>query len=130
MHIDATETRQMPGRLRRRQARYRNAAEIDGRTRAGRRTKELTRQFETAIGGALTDAQKLAIHRAAVLTAVAEDTRMRRLAGEGIPLDDLVRIDRLAAQAVRSLALPTSTRKPAAAPLREYLASASARSPA
>ena len=83
------------GIIRQRQARYRNVTDIDGRTRSGRRARELARQFEAAIGADLTDNQRLAIGRAATLTAIAEDRRMRALAGEPVLLDDLVRVERL-----------------------------------
>src|SRR6516225_8329771 len=102
---NAAEMRTQPGRIRQRQARYRNVTDIDGRTRSGRRARELARQFEAAIGGDVTDNQRLAIGRAATLTAVAEDRRMRALAGEPVLLDDLVRVERLAMQAVRNLGL-------------------------
>jgi hypothetical protein len=126
MRGDAAEMRPRPGRIRRRQARYRNASEVDGRTRAGRRAKELIRQFEVALGEGITDGQRLAIHRAAVLTAVAEDTRMRRLAGEAIPLDDLVRVDRLAAQAVRQLGISSAAKPAVASTFAEIAAQAQA----
>jgi hypothetical protein len=62
--------------------------------------------FEDALGGKgnLTEGQKLAVGRAAVLTAIAEDARVRKLYGApDVTLDDLVRLDRTAALAVRSL---------------------------
>jgi hypothetical protein len=118
---NAAEMRTQPGRIRQRQARYRNVTDIDGRTRSGRRARELARQFEAAIGGDPTDNQRLAIGRAATLTAIAEDRRMRALAGEPVLLDDLVRVERLAMQAVRNLGLD-KRREPSGPTLREYLA--------
>jgi hypothetical protein len=106
MHVDVAETRPQPGRIRQRQARYRKHTDIDGRTRSGRRARELARQFERALGDDLTDGQRLAIARAATLTAIAEDRRTRALAGEpAVLLDDLVRVERLAAQAVKVLGI-------------------------
>jgi hypothetical protein len=118
------EMRAQPGVRRRRQARYRKHTDIDGRTRSGRRARELARQFEAALGDNLTDGQRLAVARAATLTAIAEDRRTRALAGEPVLLDDLVRVENLASRAVKALGLPPSAAgKPAETPdLRTYLA--------
>ena len=64
--------------------------------------------FEAELGGKdnLTEGQKLAVSRAAVLTAIAEDARVRKLYGaKDVTLDDLVRCDRVAALAVRTLGI-------------------------
>jgi len=114
------------GIIRQRQARYRNVTDIDGRTRSGRRARELARQFEAAIGGDVTDNQRLAIGRAATLTAIAEDRRMRVLAGEPVLLDDLVRVERLAMQATRNLGLD-KRREPAEPSLAQVLAELAAK---
>jgi hypothetical protein len=116
MDANATETQPVSaptqpvlGRVRERQSRYRVAGEIDGRTRAGCRAKELTKQFEAALGDAITDALKIEVHRAAVLTALVEDARLRRVAGDILrggksPLPTRsVRLDRVAAAARRNL---------------------------
>jgi hypothetical protein len=82
------------------------------------------RQFETALGGNLSDGLRLAVSRAAVLTAIAEDARVRKLNGAcDVNLDDLVRLDRVAAQAVKALGLPSASGKPVETlpPLRERL---------
>ena len=55
------------------------------------------------------------------MTAIAEDARLRRLSGEPTNLDDLVRLDRVAAQAVRSLGIVTK-REPERESLSAYLA--------
>ena len=94
--------------------------------RSGRRARELARQFEAAIGGDLTDNQRLAIGRAATLTAIAEDRRMRVLAGEPVLLDDLVRVERLAMQATRNLGLD-KRREPAEPSLAQVLAELAAK---
>jgi hypothetical protein len=120
-HTHTAEMRPPAGRIRQRQARYRKHTDIDGRTRSGRRARELARQFENALGDSLTDGQRLAIARAATLTAIAEDRRTRALAGEPVLLDDLVRVERLAAQAVKALGI--GQRRESAAPsLDQYLA--------
>lgn len=121
MTVNVAEIQTQPGIIRRRQARYRKLSDVDGRTRAGRRAKELAQSFEAALGGAdsLTDGQRLAIARASVMTAIAEDARLRRLNGEPTNLDDLVRLDRVAAQAVRALGI--NPRTPEANPLLALL---------
>jgi hypothetical protein len=111
---NAVEVQKRPGIIRRRQARFRKLTDMDGRTRSGRRARELARQFEAALGGAdaLSDGQRLAVARAATLTAISEDKRMRVLAGEHVLLNDLVRVERLAQQAVRNLGLDQRQREP------------------
>jgi len=123
---DTQAMRPRAGIIRQRQARYRNVTDIDGRTRSGRRARELARQFEAALGDGITDGQRLAIARAATLTAIAENRRMRALAGEPVLLDDLVRIERLAAQAVRNLGLD-KRREPAEPSLAQVLAELAAK---
>jgi hypothetical protein len=123
---DTQAMRPRAGIIRKRQARYRNVTDIDGRTRSGRRARELARQFEAAIGGDLTDNQRLAIGRAATLTAIAEDRRMRALAGEPVLLDDLVRVERLAMQATRNLGLDKRC-EPAEPSLAQVLAELAAK---
>jgi hypothetical protein len=112
------------GRIRRRKARFRSLSDLDIRTHAGRQAKELLTQFTEALGAdELSDGMKLFAGRAAVLCALAEDARMRRLSGEAVNLDDLVRLDRLAANAVRSLGIRTTPTKPATPSLAEYVRS-------
>jgi hypothetical protein len=122
MPTSVTEMQPPPGRLRRRQSRYRLAGEIDRRTRGGRRATELMQQFESELGNDITPGQRLAVSRAAVLVAVAEDARLRRLAGEAVPLDDVVRCDRLAAQAVRALGIKLTAPAKAAPSLAQIIA--------
>jgi len=77
-------------------------------------------EFEEALGGRVTPGQRLAIQRAAILTALAEDKRVRSLAGEPINLDDLVRVDRLAMQAVSQLGI-SIVRQPKQETLADYV---------
>jgi hypothetical protein len=79
---------------------------ISGRSALGRRIKDLADAYAERLGGwsQLTDLETAAVRRAAEMTALAEAERTRRLAGEtNTTIDDLVRIDRLAAQTVRAL---------------------------
>jgi hypothetical protein len=72
-------------------------------TAAGRRVADLFRSFLRAMAdrGCIAQADAL---RAAELTVAAEDARARLLAGAG-DADELVRIENLAARAVRKLGL-------------------------
>jgi len=80
------------------------------------------RQFEGELGGHVTEGQKLAISRAAVMTAVAEDARIRKLNGAGdISYDDLVRLDRVAAHAVRALGIKFAPAKPQVSSLSDII---------
>jgi hypothetical protein len=95
---------------------------LDGRTRAAKRARELASNFETELGGVLTVSQRLAVDRAAALTAISEDAQARRLAGDiGVSLEDIVRTTNAAHRAVKELGI-----KPAGAPkpptLAEHLA--------
>jgi hypothetical protein len=95
---------------------------LDRRTSAARRADRLIAAFKADLGGDVTPTILTQIERAAVLTAVAEDARARRLAGDlTITLDDLVRVDRLAAAATRALGIGQK-RVPVHVPLRERLA--------
>jgi hypothetical protein len=101
-------------RARRRRVQHRTVETLDKRTAASRRAMQLMQQFETELGGGLTDGQKLAVSRAAVMTAIAEDARLRKLGGaKDVSLDDLVRLDRVAALAVRALGIGDRKRESA-----------------
>jgi hypothetical protein len=123
MHAEAAEMRPQSVRMRRRKLRLRTLGHLDGRTTAARRAGALVATFEAELGGELTGAQRLAVHNAAALTAIAEDAQARRLAGDtSITLDDLVRATSAARRAVRDLGLDRK-REPAAPSLSEYLRS-------
>jgi hypothetical protein len=98
---------------------------IDHRSRVGKRARELSQHFAkalTAAGRELTVDLLVAVARAAELTALAEAMRARMLRGDPTALaDDCVRLQRLADQCVRRLALPTSAASRPAQTLGEYL---------
>jgi len=107
---------------RRGRARLRTLEHLDGRTRASKRAHELTAIFEAALGGELSPSQRLAVQRAAMLSAIAEDAAARQLAGEAIDLDQVTRAGNAARRAVLDLGIKQgSARKPAT--LRDYIAS-------
>lgn len=86
--------------------RLKTLGHLDMRTRAGKRTTALAKTFAAELGGQLTSAQRLAVERAATLVAIAEDARIRRLAGDtSVSLQDIVRLDNNANRAMRALGL-------------------------
>jgi hypothetical protein len=87
--------------------RLRTLRHLDGRTRAAKRARALVRYFENALGGdmALPIGTKIMVETAAVLAAIAQDTQARRLAGEPIPLDEVIRASRCARLALKDLGL-------------------------
>jgi hypothetical protein len=99
---------------------------MDGRTIAARRARELARGFVAELGGSLTVSRRLAVERAAALTAIAEDCQARRLKGDtNISLEDLVRATNAATRAVKALNIKPPA--PASPPsLRAYMASRAA----
>jgi hypothetical protein len=126
MHADVRQIDALSARTRRHRARHRTVEDLDKRSRAGRRAAQLMRQFEVALGGNLTDGQRLAVSRAAVMTAIAEDARVRRLNGApDVTLDDLVRLDGAANRAVRALHLDAKRERQQPQGLSEYLAAGS-----
>lgn len=100
---------------------------FDKRTGAGRRAHVLANHFRQRLGAVADDpVVSAAIERAAQLQALAEAARARALrADPKVTLDDVVRLNRLAEFAVRSLRLDrnNATRQPT---LADYLRSRSA----
>jgi hypothetical protein len=105
--------------------RYRGARRrrLDQRTRAGRRAKELREHYAAVLSEReMTVELVAAISRAAELQAISEQLRANAVRGLPVSPDDLVRIERLSAAALRALHLPTSANKQTPT-LAEYLAS-------
>ena len=90
--------------------------QIDFRTRHGRQVKALSAAYEQALGGQISEVQRAAVSRAAMLTAIAEDLQARRLSGEPVAIDELVRADSTARRAIRDLGI-----KPGQAAPRETI---------
>src|SRR5687768_15605469 len=76
---------------------------LDLRSPAARRYKDLIASFTNALGGILTDAQQVAVQRAAGLTVAAEESRAKAMRGEPVEIADLVKLENLADRAVRAL---------------------------
>jgi hypothetical protein len=99
-----------PSKRRRRRATVR----FDRRSRTGKRATELERLYVGLIGDAAINDPLIvnAIRRAAEIRAIAESLRARLLrADPAVSPDDLVRCERLAAQAERSLQLDRRDRE-------------------
>jgi hypothetical protein len=86
---------------------------IDKRGRLGKRVAELTAMFAAAVSGELTAMRKLKVDKAAQLTALTELARGDFMRDGKGTLDDIVRLERKADQAVRALGLTETKRKPA-----------------
>jgi hypothetical protein len=95
---------------------------LDGRTRASQRAHALMRSFAADLGGKLSAAQRLAVRHAAMMVAIAEDAATKQLSGEGVDIDQLVRISNLARRAVGDLHLPTADKLSQGPSLAEHLA--------
>jgi hypothetical protein len=95
---------------------------LDGRSRNGRRLKQLVQTYSVELGQALTALQRQSIVRAARLTAISEDLQHRHLQGEAIDVDLLVRADSTARRAVRDLGLRPPHELEAARSLRAFMA--------
>jgi hypothetical protein len=84
-------------------ARLLTAGHLDGRTRASKRARAIAAELEAGFGDEITKVQRQAIERAAVLSVIAEDLVMRRLAGQPVSLDELLRVEGVAKRAVAAV---------------------------
>jgi hypothetical protein len=91
----------------------------DGRTPQGRRIRDLYRDYSNALGKPAESAIQAAVLAAAELMVAAEAARAALLAGAG-DIEQVVRLENLAARAVRRLGI-----RPGAAPkppsIRDYV---------
>jgi hypothetical protein len=99
MHTDIVAD---PVVKRSRKARLMTAAHLDRRTRGGKRARKLAAELARGWDG-ITPVQRHAIERAAMWCAIAEDLAARRLAGQLIPLDDVLRAEGVAKRAVKAV---------------------------
>jgi hypothetical protein len=102
---------------------------IDRRGRLGKRVAELTAMFAAAVGGEQTAMRKLKVEKAAQLTALSELARGDFMRDGKGTLDDIVRLERKADQAFRSLGLTEAKSKPSN-PLAAHFSRPPAREPA
>jgi hypothetical protein len=95
---------------------------LDGRRTASKRAYELIASFEAELGGKLTLADRLAVRRAAMLSALAEHEASRQMAGEAVDLDQVVRVSNAAQRAIAALDLPRRDKRSQGPSLAEHLA--------
>jgi hypothetical protein len=76
---------------------------LDGRSLAYRRARAIATELAAGFGAQITKVQRQAVERAAVLCALAEDLSVRRLAGQPVPLDHLLRAEGVARRAVQAI---------------------------
>jgi hypothetical protein len=94
---------------------------IDRRGRLGKRVADLTAMFGAAVGDEQTPMRKLKVEKAAQLTAIAELARGDFMRDGKGTLDDIVRCERKADQAVRALGIEEPRGRPKLS-VPEYLA--------
>jgi hypothetical protein len=100
---------------------------LDGRTLVARRRRELIDVYTAALGGpaGLSEGQQIDIRKAAELTALAEQARARAMregasgAGE---LTAMVRLEGMAARAVRALNIKPGNNQLSPPSIAEYAA--------
>jgi hypothetical protein len=91
---------------------------LDGRSLAYRRARAIAAELAAGFGAEITKVQLQAVERAAVLCAIAEDLATRRLAGQPVPMDEVLRAEGVARRAVRAI-IAERPAKPAAARVLE-----------
>ena|SRR5260370_290418 len=103
--------------------RFLTMRDLDGRSRAAARCRELARELEVDLGGAdrLSSAQRQLIQRAAVLAAQLEDFETRWCLGEEVELPDYLAAINVQRRILVSLGLERRARDVTPS-LREYLA--------
>src|SRR5262249_20798707 len=110
MVSDSGQAARRPPNLRSRSTNQPARMVIDARTAVGRRLKDLADAYAEALGGwpKLNDTQAAAVRRAAEMVALAEQARAEALRNGGIGVneaDQLIRLENLAARAVKALGL-------------------------
>jgi hypothetical protein len=88
---------------------------------ASRRAHELVAAFEADMGDRLTFADKLAVRRAAMLSALAEHEASKQLAGQATDIDQMIRLSNAARRAVNDLRLPARDKRSQGPSLQEHL---------
>jgi hypothetical protein len=106
MHADMVAG---PATKRSPKARLMTVAHLDHRTRASKRACALAAELARGWDG-ITEGQRQDIDRAAAYTAIAEDLAARRLSGERISMDELLRAEGVARRAVRAIVAERPTK--------------------
>jgi hypothetical protein len=76
---------------------------VDGRTRGGKRARKLAAELARGFGTAISEMQRRSCEQAGMLAALAEDLAARRLAGQPISFDELLRSEGVARRAIRAV---------------------------
>jgi hypothetical protein len=79
------------------------AQHVDGRTRGSKRARKLATELARGFGAGITEVQRRACEQAGMLAALAEDLAARRLAGQPVPFDELLRAEGCAKRAIRAV---------------------------
>jgi hypothetical protein len=79
------------------------ARHVDGRTRGGKRARKLAAELVGGFGTGITEVQRRACEQAGMLAALAEDLAARRLAGQPISFDELLRAEGCAKRAIQAI---------------------------
>jgi hypothetical protein len=109
LHTDTTVS---PAAKRSRKTRLWTAQHVDGRTRGAKRARAIAAELARGWDG-ITPVQRQMLDRAAMLTALSEDLLARRLAGQPVPFDELLRLEAVAKRAVRAVLAERPEKPPA-----------------
>jgi hypothetical protein len=91
-----------PAVKRSRKTRLWTAQHVDGRTRGAKRARAIAAELARGWDG-MTPVQRQMLDRAAMLTALSEDLLARRLAGQPVSFDELLRAEGCAKRAVKAV---------------------------
>jgi len=91
-----------PAVKRSRKTRLWTAQHVDGRTRGAKRARAIAAELARGWDG-MTPVQRQMLDRAAMLTALSEDLLARRLAGQPVSFDELLRAEGCAKRAIRAV---------------------------
>ena len=84
-------------------SRLMTASHLDHRTRAAKRARKLAAELARGFGTGITEVQRRACEQAGMLAALAEDLAARRLAGQPVSFDELLRAEGCARRAVKAV---------------------------
>jgi hypothetical protein len=97
---------------------------VDGRSRGGRRYRDLMRSYASELGGiaSVTESQRALCAQAAAMTVQIEALQGRIIAGEAIDPELMVRTSNVQLRALAALDLRRGPRGEGASELQSYLA--------
>jgi hypothetical protein len=97
-----TDMAASPAVKRSRKTRLWTAQHVDGRTRGAKRARAIAAELARGWDG-MTPVQRQMLDRAAMLTALSEDLLARRLAGQPVSFDELLRAEGCAKRAIKAV---------------------------